>query len=65
MSKPYTAIIHVSVQIHPISPLNEFEEKVPNSLLKKENIRNKLIKIQANSYEECIKLVSAKLEEIK
>lgn len=67
MSKPHIALIHVDVRMYPVGTIGELmaNDNVPKKQLRKDGVVNKLLKIQASSYEECIKLVQEKLEEIQ
>ena len=65
-SKPYTAIINISVKIYPIDPTGEINGiNISNRELQKSGIKNKIIQICKPSYEECINAVKEKLEELK
>lgn len=63
--KPYTAIINVSVSVYPVDPTGELSGRiVDKNTLREHGIKSKLIKINGNSYDECVLALKEKLDGI-
>lgn len=62
---PYTAIINVSVSVYPVDPTGELSGRMVNrATLKESGIKHKIIKVNGNSYEECVEALREKLNGI-
>lgn len=61
---PHTAVIHVAVFLHPVSPTGELGHIVPRQELQSSGVKNRILKVTGKTKEECIENIKEKLDAI-